>query len=659
MLSIQNNTLPIDIGILEVSSQNRAVLSFFIESTGAELFNEVNLDQASAFIIDFDFPGAKESWAELQLANKKPAIILSVNEVDLPNGIWVKKPLSAKTLTDAGIKLEEMLNAHATKPVEIQEKQMDVMFDDSLTAKNLSLDTLQSKTEVLTNKNDVELVIAEKVVPALATESASLEEFSFNTNSAITTGDSPVSIEPSDALTLEAQEETTQQPPETINIQFEENTQNNATSELNNLLEGLNTEYPTLTSEEISTNENNELLLNNIKPHPDITAEDLLTTENKVTSDASQIIIEESIAHPAGPIDDQNNDSIEPQLFKEKVIDSTQDEDQLPIKTSQANLIDTTASIENSTPILSGFPAEADNNLKTSYTESSDVDLEAMLDELQQEMGGPNKASNPNINNDSYNSDGTQQAYQGTQAQKRWALLCGDKSIVKSASDIKKTAFKLNEHLLSSLIETAQEVKISKQVKRIKYGDLLIIIDSKTDTIYSDISLYSDEYAQICFEPINDQQLKIHSLDDSETRMLNKKIETEPNNVYSTEAFIWTTSLLTSRGRLLQHTNTNKAIGLKSWPNLTRIESFPHVMNIAAVFSKNPGNLMEIAKWLKIPQCYVFAFYNAALSLDMIDFDSDIVSKNNIKKISFNFGSKKKSENSGLFSRLLNKIKVN
>jgi hypothetical protein len=140
--------------------------------------------------------------------------------------------------------------------------------------------------------------------------------------------------------------------------------------------------------------------------------------------------------------------------------------------------------------------------------------------------------------------------------------------------------------------------------------------------------------------------------------MLNKKIETEPNNVYSTEAFIWTTSLLTSRGRLLENTNINKTIGLKSWPNLTRIESFPHVMNIAAVFSKKPGSLMEVAKWLNIPQCYVFAFYNAALSLNMIDIDANVVSKNNIKKISFSFGSKKKSENRGLFSGLFSKKKV-
>ena len=646
MLSTPNITSPIDIGILEVSPQNRAILSFYIESTGAELFNEVNLDQASAFIIDFDFPGAKESWAELQLANNKPAIILSVNEVSLPNGIWVKKPLSAKALTDAGNKLNEMLNTHAVKPVEME---IEEISSDNLTKKNLNLDMLQTKPVTVENKVATERMVAEKV-PALATGGTSTEEFSLNTNTTKISSAPPISKEPTDALTLETQEETTLQPPEIVDIQLANNTQDDATSELDNLLDDLKNESLTLTSEETSTNENNELLLSDIEPLPDIPSEDLLTTENELTSDTSKIILEESIAHP---IDNQNNDFVEPQLFNEKIIDPISIEDQPPIKAEQDNLIDTSASIEADTSVDSDDqPEERDNSLET-----TDIDLEAMLDELQQEMGGSQSPSNPNINNTSYNADGAQQTYQGTKAQERWALLCGDKNIVKSTSDIKKTAFKLKEHLLSSLIETVKEVKTNQQAKRIKYEDLLILIDNKTDSIHCDISLYSEEYAQICFEPIDNQQLKIHSLDESETRMLDMNIKTEPENVYSTEAFIWTTSLLTSRGRLLENTNTSKAVGLKSWPNLTRIESFPHVMNIAAVFSKNPGNLMEVAKWLKIPQCYVFAFYNAALSLNMIDLDTDILRKNNIKKISFNFGSKNKSKNRGLFSRLLNKIK--
>ena len=82
-------------------------------------------------------------------------------------------------------------------------------------------------------------------------------------------------------------------------------------------------------------------------------------------------------------------------------------------------------------------------------------------------------------------------------------------------------------------------------------------------------------------------------------------------------------------------------------------------MNIAAVFSKHPGNLLEVAKWLNIPQRYIFSFYNASHSLNMIETDIKIL-KNNKKKSSTTFNKKdsnKKSEQRGFFGRLLKRLR--
>jgi len=124
-----------------------------------------------------------------------------------------------------------------------------------------------------------------------------------------------------------------------------------------------------------------------------------------------------------------------------------------------------------------------------------------------------------------------------------------------------------------------------------------------------------------------------------------------PERAYSIETFIWSSSLLTSRGRLPHKTDVNKNVGLKIWPNLTRVELSPHAMHLAAVFSKHPGSLLEIPEWTKIQQRYVFAFYNAALSLGMLELDSS-----KLKKPSFSFKKKKTSER-GFLGRLLKRLK--
>jgi len=205
-------------------------------------------------------------------------------------------------------------------------------------------------------------------------------------------------------------------------------------------------------------------------------------------------------------------------------------------------------------------------------------------------------------------------------------------------------------------LEQLQTTKHKEHLFRVKYQDLIVVIDHLKSKVYCNTPLTSDEYSVFCYNEVEADKVKIHDLDYSEERLYRNKFEKNPNRTHSFESFIWTTSLLTSRGRLPENTNVTKNIGLKTWPNLTRVELIPHAMNIAAVFAKNPGNLLEIADWLKIHQRYVFAFYNAAFFLEMIEFD---VKK--AKKSAFSFGkkdSKKDSEERGFFGRLLKRLKT-
>jgi len=55
------NNKKIKICILEMSSQNKAILEFFFENSGKSLFEESSVDQADAYIVDYDYPARRDS----------------------------------------------------------------------------------------------------------------------------------------------------------------------------------------------------------------------------------------------------------------------------------------------------------------------------------------------------------------------------------------------------------------------------------------------------------------------------------------------------------------------------------------------------------------------------------------------------------------------
>ncbi len=84
-------------------------------------------------------------------------------------------------------------------------------------------------------------------------------------------------------------------------------------------------------------------------------------------------------------------------------------------------------------------------------------------------------------------------------------------------------------------------------------------------------------------------------------------------------ALIWTLTLMAARGRVPIGTDLSAKIKLTQWPNLTRLQTFPHAMRIASLWSRQPISLLESAIILGIPQRYVFAFYSAVKALELVE----------------------------------------
>ncbi len=87
---------------------------------------------------------------------------------------------------------------------------------------------------------------------------------------------------------------------------------------------------------------------------------------------------------------------------------------------------------------------------------------------------------------------------------------------------------------------------------------------------------------------------------------------------YSLPTLFWKVALWASRGRLPEGTSLTQPIYLRRWPNFTRLVVTPYALAIAALWAEQPRSLLDTARHLQIPQRYVFAFYSAAKSLQLV-----------------------------------------
>lgn len=86
---------------------------------------------------------------------------------------------------------------------------------------------------------------------------------------------------------------------------------------------------------------------------------------------------------------------------------------------------------------------------------------------------------------------------------------------------------------------------------------------------------------------------------------------------YSLDAILWKMALWAARGRVPAGTSFTHPVMLGSWPNLTRLQVFPHATHIAAFLLRQPRSLLNIVETLNIPQRYVFSFYSAANAIGL------------------------------------------
>ena len=232
--------------------------------------------------------------------------------------------------------------------------------------------------------------------------------------------------------------------------------------------------------------------------------------------------------------------------------------------------------------------------------------------------------------------------------EKRLLNLCGEREDVNMNVDF-NDLHNDDSFFLSSLKDAVRLARQCQQGVLLNFPEARIYVLPEIHRIFCSVDINSNQYDELIVTCNVQEGGKMHILSTNEIHELNDMISQQASALYDLESFVWTSTLLSAKGNLPRSLDPKKPVGLKHWPSLTRLENFPHVMPIAALWSAKAMSAFEIAKSLNIPQRYVFSFYNAANSLGLIEQDP----KQLINKQS---ETRTKNAPKGLFSRLLKRL---
>jgi hypothetical protein len=234
--------------------------------------------------------------------------------------------------------------------------------------------------------------------------------------------------------------------------------------------------------------------------------------------------------------------------------------------------------------------------------------------------------------------------------QKRWKKLCGQLENIKNPNAWKKEVvfYTPENYLITSLQDALRLTTQSQQMVKIKYQSAKFYFIPDVTQAYSSIAIDSEEFESLCKSPVKKTDVVIHIMNVKEVELARSTLAAEPKSIFDLENFMWTAMLLTSSGKLHRNVDIRRRVMLKQWPNLSRIETFPHVFRIAALWKSDGFNMLEIAHNLQIPQRYVFSFYNACCILGLMEHDP--------AKLKGKMQSTSPNKNRGLFSRLLKRL---
>ncbi len=568
---ITNNIItPIKVALVGVTMIQQSLLEFyFATQEGLQKYKLVLGKDADAYITNFDELGSIEAWENLYAQEDKPTLVLSNRHEIINNYIYIPKPITPQALADAVISIQHLLGSTVTSKRKMPAPPSDEFLQFSTDPSTLSM---QKDSTLPLDKT-------EEVMP-------------------------PVNNRINDELSSEKEENSNNSSTE-FEFDFINEISAEKISDEPKLVEGLNEkevlDKVRLNAETVSSKKldnevvekeiNKELEFDQLMPLEEFTVKS--ANNNEPSSDNNQTTNhEEDIFAGLDMLDDLNLD------------DNIAEKNELSFEPSL---------IDNKTSDLAtkAQPLDSDEDI------SSPDELQHFLDELNEKgslQEKEKKASN--------------HSKKKSKQQMRWRQLCGEytNDNYKKDSDL-KTSFKLEETLLPYLVDTIAFTQRAACWMELAYKPLSILINPENQLIYSNLSVNDPLFVQICSAKTIEELIEFLEVDSNKIEQINNNQQSNQLFSYEITSFLWTVSLLVSYGRLPEGVDPDKKISITNWLSLNKVEKFPYIMQIAAVFNRQHASLNETAAWLTLPKRYVYAFYNGVAALNMIENNPEKLNK--------------------------------
>jgi hypothetical protein len=591
----ESNTTPIKVALIGLTMIQQSLLEFyFATQEGAQQYTEVLGKDADAFITNFDEHGAIEAWENLYAQENKPTVILSNCHKTVKNYLYFPRPITPSILLDAANAVHHLLEKkpidHAQKTQEATAHHLldrpqdnDLFFSDELSSIDTLLadktpDELTTFTQTLAEPKNSERLTSpqETSSPKPADDFSVIDDLMTDTDlHDVTAFEELITL--SESINDDKTETTAKKKTENL-IAFEPIDTNNLDSEstVKKAASKPSTSAPMNTTDRSNTVETTTLR-DETTP---ITLEpnDISFQQTQHATNTEDKKVELTLADKNAVLDPPINEKHELSF--------------------EASLLHNTSS----------RPSKKENKLNTDDDKITSPDeLQSFLDELkEQDLEQKEKVQ-------------TKTTKKGKE-QRRWAELCGKygNSYYEKENN-KNTRFNPAETLLPYLSDTIDFTQRASCWMELSYQPLAILIDPDNNVVYSSLSLEDPLLVQICGRKIVEELVEYLEVDTTFIEQIKTGKLKNKLFKYDINYFKWTVSLLISHGRLPEDYDLDKRISITNWLSLNKVEKFPYIMQIAAVFNQHHASLNEAATWMTLPKRYVYAFYNGISALDMID----------------------------------------
>ena len=197
-------------------------------------------------------------------------------------------------------------------------------------------------------------------------------------------------------------------------------------------------------------------------------------------------------------------------------------------------------------------------------------------------------------------------------------LMCGPSRTLEQLSDPNdlQHRFDLTKTLSGRILVAINSKNSSVKAVQFKLPEDDIFVFPTLDKVFTTSYLNMKDSVNRVFQDRSDVEVITHQ--STAANEIIDRINHSSGTSFSTEAFVWLSTLFAARGRLPIGFDTQATLHLNQWPKLTSLELTPYCMEITAALASRPVSLVQLVEHIQCEPRHVTSYVNAAIAINVL-----------------------------------------